>query len=168
MPSLTAFVVAGVPGALYTVERAEVDDPAPALVAHVREDRLHGPERGPQPGVERRRQHLVGLLFQRDERREALGVVDEDVDAMVALDGLDHHAVDILLSSYVASDECGVHAQSGQVLGRPPSEGFAELGDHDRGSFPREPPGDALPGTRHDSHLALQPPARLIHRHSFP
>ena len=67
--------------------RTHGDDASSALVAHVREDRLHAPERALGPGVQQHVHVVLGDLGERRDRTEGLRVGDETVDASELGDG---------------------------------------------------------------------------------
>jgi hypothetical protein len=121
------------------------------LGLHVRKRGLHRPERGPQPGGERRSHHVVGLLLQRDERRVALRVVDKDVKASVGVDGLIDHALHLVASADVDVDEPGGNTEVlADLRCRPLAVVGAHVGDHHPSPLSRVPAGDT-PSNAHAS-----------------
>ena len=116
--ALGRVVVDRVPRARHHVERAEVDDAPVVLVAHVREHRLHRPERRPRPRLERRGHHLVGLLLERHQLGERLRVVHEDVDPAELGDRRLDHALDLLLARHVGRARTSPRAPSSSASSR--------------------------------------------------
>src|SRR5262249_20318440 len=138
---------------------ADVDDLAVALLAHMGDD---GTAR--QPGAaEIDRHHAVPLggvdLIERRARHrhggEDRGVVDEDVDAAVALDRASGHFRDARLLGDVGAHGEATHLRR-HALGRRP----VELGDDDGGALLCKPAGicfaDAVPATGDDRDTTLQ------------
>ena len=104
----------------------------PPCAAHHRHDRAAGQEHRGDVHV-----HHLPPLLERDlgerphrERRVEAGVVDEDVDAAVALDGLVDHPLDVRLAER-----------------RPPGSALrrVQVGDHDRRALRRSPSAIAAP-----------------------
>ena len=121
---------------------AHGDDAAPLLRLHVREHRLHAPERALGSGVEQEI-HVAGSdVFERGDGPKALRVGDEAVDTTEALDGARRELEAGVAVGHVAGDRERLGAEPAQLLG----DGFEALDlparDHDAGARQGEIPCD--------------------------